>query len=125
MNLAYALRSALTGADRHITRENLNPYKQYFTEDNFKLSHFGTWRLTFNGRLLITESDPTFWSIVEAYQFKAFTDCDTVGEDSTVYEVPIEDLEKNTNFLPSIGRDYESPGNAGHKTLRWLLGYIA
>ena len=125
MNLAYALRSTLHGVDRHVVRANLNVYKQYFTEDNFKLSHFGTWRLTFNGRLLITESDPSFWDIVEAYSFKAFIDCDTAGEDTAVYEIPIEDLERDTNFLPSIMGEYESPSGAGHKSLRRLLGFVA
>ena len=99
-----------------------NPHRQYFAE-GYKLSHNGCWKLSFGIHVALTESDSRFWSIVSCYDFRPFETSDEVGQDDVFDGFDSDDRDKN--FIPSMGREYESPPGAGHRTLRRLLGFVA
>jgi hypothetical protein len=91
--------------------------------EGYKLAHFGIWKLSFKNRVVLSEKDVNFWSIISIYDFKPFETIDTIGDDSRPTETDFE--ETDHNFIPSLGMDYESPKGAGHKTIRRMLGFIA
>lgn len=80
-----------------------NPHKSYFA-DGYKLTFTGMWKLTFKHMNIMSEKEERFWEIISMYDFRPFEIIDTIGDDSR----PSDWLppEENTNFTPSLGRDY-------------------
>ena len=99
-----------------------NPHKSYFA-DGYKLTFTGMWKLTFKHMNIMSENDERFWEIISMYDFKPFEFTDEIGNDDR--PVDFEPEDRDTNFLPSLGQEFESPPGAGHKTLRSLLGFVA
>ncbi len=91
--------------------------------DGYKLTHAGIWKLTFKSKSIMSEKDSNFWQVISMYDFKPFEIIDTIGDDSRPSELEFDEI--NTNFLPSLGRDWESPSGSGHRSLRHLLGFTA
>jgi hypothetical protein len=79
--------------------------RDYYS-DGYKLSHSGIWHLTFKHMSIMSEKDADFWQVISMYDFKPFEITDTIGDDSkpSDYDPP----DKNTNFMPSHGRDFGS-----------------
>lgn len=123
MSLRYDLLADLNGSVK--VTNGFKPSKVYHSPDGYKLSHYGTWRLTFKNSFLFSESNETFWDFVNMLEFKPFECLDTTDEIDFLTEPDYENLENDVNFLPSLSIDYESPAGAGHKSLRRILGFVA
>lgn len=97
-----------------VSYSGYNPKKVYFYE-KYTLQFAGIWKLVFNHKIIITESLPTFWKIIEMYDFKPFIVADTIGEDTiSKYTLePIQDKKEleDTNFWPSLRGDWQEKTN--------------
>lgn len=122
MSLKYDLLADLNKSANSFNPKRFSSTKTYFSTDGYKLSHYGTWRITFKNSFLFSESDKSFWPFVEMLEFRLYECTDTVGEDVDNFDT---EIDEDSNFLPSLGIDFESPKGSGHKSLRHLLGFIA
>ena len=126
MSLRYDLLTDLQrGSVSSFNKTKFKCSKVYHSPDGYKMTHYGTWRLTYKHSFLFSESNDSFWPFVEMLDFRPYECPDTVDEFDSLAEPDYENLENNVNFLPSTMADYESPSGAGHKSLRRLLGFVA
>ena len=104
------------GVSKPFDKTHFLASKVYYSPDGYKLSHFGTWRLTFKKTFLFSESDKSFWPFVELLKFKPYEMLDTVEEPDNNFDGFIIDEDgepkwvddEDTNFVPSYGRDLET-----------------
>ena len=104
MSLKYDLMSELL---KPSSTRRFQASKSYHSPEGYKLSHHGTWRLTHDNKLMLTESFAGFWDIVNMTEFHTFECIDTIDEIDTLSDFLPEDIDKN--FVPSLGIDWESP----------------